>query len=173
MDDAWYNCLPRNPGFPLLQNRMKNYVLATILCFAVAASGCVGYSNKSSVTGPSSTGVAALMGNWVSAGASAIPSPATCTDFKWNPTEQTTTSAKGSFSASCAGDLKVAGTATGTLTNGVISWAANATATAPGNTSCAIALTGTAELGVESIRIPYSGSTCLGSVSGVEILNKK
>jgi len=34
-------------------------------------------------------------------------------------------------------------------------------------------LSGTAELGVDSIRIPYSGTTCLGTVSGVEILNKR
>jgi|SRR5829696_1879169 len=152
---------------------MKNSVLATILCFATAAAGCVGYSSKSSVTGPSSTGVAALMGNWVSTPASVIPSPSTCTDFKWNPTEQTSTSAKGSFSASCAGDLKVSGTATGTLSGSVISWAANGNAAAPGLSSCQILLAGTAELGVESIRIPYSGTTCLGPVSGVEILNKK
>jgi len=152
---------------------MKNCVLATILCFAAASSGCMGYSSKSEVTGPSATGVAALMGSWASTGASLIPSPSTCTDFKWNPTEQTPTSAKGSFSASCAGDLKVSGTATGTLANGVISWAANANAAAPGVTSCAILLAGTAELGVDSIRIPYSGTTCLGPVSGVEILNRK
>ena len=152
---------------------MKNCVLATILCFAAAASGCVGYSNKTSVTGPSGTGVAALMGNWASAGASAVPSPSTCTDFKWSPTEQTQSSAKGSFSASCAGDLKVAGTATGTLSSGTIKWDATANATAPGVPSCAIVLSGTAELGVESIRIPYAGTTCLGAVSGVEILNKR
>ena len=152
---------------------MKNSVLATILCFAAAAAGCVGYSNKTSATGPSSTAVAALMGNWASSSASVIPSPSTCTDFKWNPTEQTANSAKGSFSATCAGDLKVAGTATGTLTGSLINWSANGTATAPGMSACSILLTGTAELGVDSIRIPYSGSTCLGPVSGIEILNKK
>lgn len=151
---------------------MKNHALPTILCFALAASGCIGYSSKTSVTGPTATGVAALMGNWVSTGASLIPPPSTCTDFKWNPTEQTTNSAKGSFSASCAGDLKVSGTATGTMSGTGISWAANANATAPGLSSCVILLAGTAELGVESIRIPYSGTTCLGPVSGVEILNK-
>lgn len=151
---------------------MKNYVFATVLCVAVAASGCVGYSSKT-VTGPSGTGVAALMGNWVSAGASVIPSPSTCTDFKWNPTEQTASSAKGSFSATCAGDLKVSGTATGTLSGNVITWAANANAATPANPVCQVLLAGTAELGVESIRIPYSGTTCLGPVSGVEILNKK
>jgi hypothetical protein len=38
---------------------------------------------------------------------------------------------------------------------------------------CSITLTGTAELGTNSIRVPYSGSTCLGPVSGVQILTKK
>ena len=33
-------------------------------------------------------------------------------------------------------------------------------------------LTGTAEIGVDSIRVPYSGDTCLGKVSGVEVLRK-
>ena len=152
---------------------MKNCFLATILCFAAAAAGCVGYSSKTTTTGPSSTGVAALMGNWASTSASVIPAPATCTDFKWNPTEQTSNSATGSFSASCAGDLKVSGTATGTLSGSVINWAASANASSPAVSSCAIALSGTAELGVDSIRIPYSGNTCLGAVSGVEILNKR
>jgi hypothetical protein len=152
---------------------MKNYALATILCVAIAASGCVGYSNKTTMTAPGATAVAAMMGNWASSGASLIPSPSTCTDFKWNPTEQTSNSAKGSFSASCAGDLKVSGTATGTLSGNLISWAANANAATPAMATCAVLLAGTAELGVESIRIPYSGTTCLGPVSGVEILNKR
>ena len=151
---------------------MKNYLFAIVVSVALAASGCVGYESKTVTTGPSSTGVAALMGNWVSASANALPAPSTCTDFKWNPTEQTATSAKGSFSASCAGDLKVTGTATGTLSGTTISWAANANAATPSSPTCAILLAGTAELGVESIRIPYSGTTCLGPVSGVEILRR-
>lgn len=152
---------------------MKNCFFATLLCFAAAAAGCVGYSNKTTATGPSSAGVGALMGNWASAGASLIPAPSTCTDFKWSPTEQTSNSAKGSFSASCAGDLKVSGTATGTLTGSLIAWSATANATTPSLSACGITLTGTAELGVDSIRIPYSGNTCLGPVSGVEILDKR
>jgi hypothetical protein len=35
-----------------------------------------------------------------------------------------------------------------------------------------MALTGTGELGVDSIRIPYEGTTCLGKVSGVQTLKK-
>jgi hypothetical protein len=151
---------------------MKNYVFAIVVTISVAVSGCVGYQSKSTTTGPTAAGVNALMGNWTSATTSVIPAAASCTDFKWNATEQTPSSAKGSFSASCAGDLKVAGTATGTLSGSVISWAANANATAPGITSCAILLAGTAELGVDSIRVPYAGTTCLGPVSGVEILKR-
>ena len=151
---------------------MKNYVFAIVATISVAAaSGCVGYQSKTT-TAPTAAGVNALMGNWTSASASVIPAAASCTDFKWNATEQTSSSAKGSFSASCAGDLKVAGTATGTLNGTTINWAANANASAPGITSCAILLSGTAELGVDSIRVPYSGTTCLGPVSGVEILKR-
>jgi hypothetical protein len=151
---------------------MNKYVLAIALSCAAAASACVGYENRTSVPGPSGTTVASLMGNWVSA-SSVIPSASTCVDFKWNATEQTASSAKGSFSATCAGDLKLAGTAEGTLNGSVIAWKAAGKATAAGLPSCDITLDGTAELGTNSIRVPYSGDTCLGKVSGVEILNRK
>jgi hypothetical protein len=151
---------------------MKNYVFASALALAVAAAGCAGFEHTSTTTSPTVTGVSALMGNWASA-SSVIPSASTCSDFKWNVAEQTPTTAKGSFSATCAGDLKVAGTAQGMLAGSVISWSAVGTATAAGLPACAITLTGTAELGADSIRVPYSGDTCLGKVSGVEILNKK
>ncbi|CAN5457788.1 hypothetical protein BH23ACI1_BH23ACI1_10200 [soil metagenome] len=148
---------------------MKKIFLIAIL--TLAASGCVGFEHKSSATGPSAAGTNALMGTWTSA--SIIPSPTTCTDFKWTATEQTNTTAKGAFSATCAGELKLAGTAEGALTtSGTINWSAQGNATAPGLTSCGIALTGTAELTTNSIRIPYSGNTCLGAVSGVEVLTK-
>jgi hypothetical protein len=153
---------------------MKNYILAIVVAISVAAAGCTSFEHTSTTTSPSGTAVAALMGNWASATASSvIPSPSTCTDFKWNATEQTATEAKGSFSATCAGDLKVAGTASGTLTGTTITWSANGTATVVGQPACAVTLTGTAELGANSIRVPYTGNTCLGPVSGVEILNKK
>ena len=149
---------------------MKNVPLLLILSVAAAAAGCIGFERKSSVTGPSATGISALLGNWSSA--NLIPSPNACTDFKWNVTEQTATTAKGSFSASCTGDLKLSGTAQGTLSGGGISWTAQGIGSAPGLPSCAISLTGTAELGLDSIRVPYTGDTCLGKVSGTEILRR-
>jgi hypothetical protein len=137
-----------------------------------AASGCVGYENKTTAPTPAA-GVAALVGNWQSASTNIIPSPSSCTDFKWTPAQQSPTSAMGSFSATCAGGLKVSGTAAGTLNGSTVTWTANAVASTPEIPSCNVSLAGTAELGVNSIRVPYSGTTCLGPVSGVEVLNKK
>jgi len=149
---------------------MKNYIFATALALAVAAAGCTSFQH--STTSPSATGIAGLMGTWASASNAAIPSASSCADFKWSATEQTATSAKGSFSAACDGGLKLAGTAQGTLSGTVITWNAEGDATTAG-IACKVTLTGTAELGVNSIRVPYSGDTCLGKVSGVEVLNRK
>ena len=152
---------------------MKNFVFAALLSVsALAATGCIGFERKSSITGPSATGTNAFMGSWSSS--NLIPSPSACTDFKWDVTEQTATTAKGNFSATCAGELKLTGTAQGELTSAAsLKWSATGNATAPGLTSCAISLTGTAELQLDTIRIPYSGNTCLGTVSGVESIKKR
>jgi hypothetical protein len=152
---------------------MKNNFLVLIFSIstAVAASGCIGFERESTLTGPSAVSTSALLGNW--SAANLIPQANTCTDFKWNVSDQTNTTARGSFSATCAGDLKVSGTAEGSLTTaGKINWSAQGNATAPGLTSCGIALNGTAELGTDSIRIPYSGTTCLGAVSGTQVLTR-
>jgi hypothetical protein len=145
-----------------------------VVCLAVAASAaaCIGFERKSTVTGPSAVGIGALMGSWTSS--SIIPSPTSCTDFKWNVTEQTTATAKGAFTATCANDLKVTGTAQGTIhpSGSPINWSAEGTAVAPGLSSCKITLTGTAEIGTTTVRVPYSGDTCLGKVNGVETLKR-
>ena len=152
---------------------MKNRILAALLsASALVATGCIGFERKSTLTGPTAAGNGALLGNWSSG--NIIPSPDSCTDFKWNVTDQTATSANGNFSASCAGDLKLTGTAKGAFTtSATIEWSGTANATAPGLTSCVVSLAGTAELQVDSIRIPYTGDTCLGKVSGVEILKRR
>ena len=151
---------------------MKNRILIAIISLAAsAAMGCAGFEHRSSSTEPTVAGNNSLIGNWTSS--TLIPTPSTCTDFKWNVTEQTATAAKGSFSASCPGDLKFTGQAQGALTSPVqINWSATGNATGPGLTSCAITLTGTATIGTDSIIVPYDGTTCLGKVSGIETLKK-
>lgn len=151
---------------------MKNILTLSVSCMAaLAAAGCFGFERNSTVTAPTASGLNALMGNWTSS--NIIPSSSSCTDFKWNVTEQTANSARGAFSATCANDLKLAGTAQGTLNGSLVNWSAQGAATAAGLVSCAVSLSGTAELGVDSIRVPYSGETCLGRVSGVEVLRKQ
>jgi hypothetical protein len=151
---------------------MKNILtLGVSLVAVIGAIGCFGFERKSTVTGPSASGLSALMGNWTSS--NIIPSASSCTDFKWNVTEQTANSARGAFSATCSNNaLKLSGTAEGTLSGSLVNWKAAGKATAGDLVSCDISLEGTAELGVDSIRVPYSGQTCLGRVSGVEVLRK-
>jgi hypothetical protein len=151
---------------------MKNRLLMAAICMAASlAAGCAGFEHRSSSTEPSASGNNSLLGNWTSS--TLIPTPSTCTDFKWNVTEQTASTAKGSFSASCPGDLKFTGTAQGVMSTPTsINWSAAGNATGPGLTSCAITLTGTATLGTDSISVPYAGDTCLGKVSGIETLKK-
>ena len=122
---------------------MKNRFLVIVLAAASAVSACTSFEHKSSLSEPSIAGNNSLLGNWTSS--QLIPTPSTCTDFKWTVSEQTATSAKGSFSATCPNDLKFTGTAEGVLTSATtISWSADANATAPGLTSCALKLTGPA-----------------------------
>lgn len=145
-------------------------LLASLALLAALSAGCFEFERKST-TGPSSGGAAALLGSWTSG--SIVPQPGQCSDFKWDVTEQTGNSAAGSFSATCAGDLRISGTARGTLSGSTVTWSADAVASVPGLASCPITLNGTAELLVDSIRIPYAGTTCLGPVSGVETLKKR
>ena len=149
-------------------------MIACAVTACLAAAGCVGYESKTTTpNSPTSTSADALVGTWKSASTSIVPDPNSCTDFSWTPTQQSATSAVGSFTATCAGGLKASGTAGGTLSGTTITWSGQAIASTPEIPSCNVSLSGTAELGANSIRIPYSGNTCLGPVSGVEILNKK
>jgi hypothetical protein len=151
---------------------MKNLAqLAACLTVAVSAAACIGFERGKTPTAPSAAGVGSLMGSWTSS--SLIPTPTSCSEFKWNVTEQTGNTAKGSFSATCPGDLKLTGTAQGTLNGSTVEWTANAKGNAPGLTNCDVSLKGTAEIGVTTVRVPYSGDTCLGKVSGVETLSRR
>lgn len=148
----------------------KHAILAAVLSLACASAACFGYERRST-TAPSGTGVSALLGSWSSSGL--VPSASSCTDFRWDITEQTGNSASGTFSATCTGDLRVNGTARGTLTGSILNWSAQATASLATIANCPIALTGTAALVGDTIQVPYSGDTCIGKVSGVETLRRR
>ena len=152
---------------------MRNRVFSAVaLVCMFATTGCFSFEHKSNITGPAATGTTAFVGVWTSG--NIIPSPNACGDFKWSVTEQTSTTATGSFSATCAGGLKLSGVAEGKLTTPTsLEWKATGNATAADLPLCSISLTGSAELLADSIRVPYSGTTCLGPVQGVESLRKR
>jgi hypothetical protein len=114
------------------------------------------------------------MGTWASQALTA-PSKSSCTDFHWTIESQTASSISGTFSAQCAGQIAIAGTATGQLLSGTtVPISVDGTATMAGVAACNFSLTGTGTIedGANAMRIPYTGSTCLGPVSGTETLHR-
>ena len=153
---------------------MKHHAIAFVAAAALASAGCFEIFNKTAVANPSDVTVSLLGGVWSTSGSTAGTLAASCTNFTWSVTEQTSNSGSGTFGATCFGDMQVAGSASGTLSGNTLTWSAKATATVPGFPVCDVQLSGTATLaGTDTISIPYAGTTCVGAVSGTEILKKK
>jgi hypothetical protein len=146
---------------------MKRLTLVLAVAAALAGAACIDFTH--STTTPSSN-LQELAGTWASS--NIIPDPNSCTDFKWNVTEYTGSTAAGTFSGTCANGLHLEGTARGSLSGNLVNWTANGTASASNLASCPFSLTGTATLNGDTITVPYSGTTCLGAVSGTEVLKK-
>ena len=148
---------------------MRRY-LSFILVAAAASAACFKVSTSPS---PINSTSQLLGGTWVTV--QSIPGATlneSCTNFVWAVTEYTGSTAKGTFSARCFGNVDIAGSAQGTLSGINVTWSATATATIAGLPSCAISLSGVATLESDRIRIPYTGTTCLGPVSGTEIVRR-
>ena len=94
-----------------------------------------------------------------------------CSKFEWFVTSQTANAIAGDFSAICLGSISVTGTARGERNGSAVQVTVNGSAILPGIGHCTFSLssTGTIE-GNDALRLPYSGTTCLGPVSGVETL---
>jgi hypothetical protein len=152
---------------------MKRYAIAVVAAAALANAACFEFFNKTTVANPSDVTVSLLGGVWSTSSSTAGTLAASCTNFTWSVTESTSTSGSGNFGATCFGDMQVTGSASGTLSGSTLTWSAKATATVPGFPVCEVQLSGTATLVGDTISIPYAGSTCVGSVSGTEILKKK
>ena len=103
----------------------------------------------------------------------AIPSPGSCGNFQWQVTDSTSTSMSGNFSATCAGNIVVKGTANGTLVGTTVPLTITGTATYAGAISCDFSLSGTGLIeNNDTLTIPYSGTTCFGPVFGTQRLHK-
>jgi hypothetical protein len=142
------------------------WVFVTIVALA---SGCIdplGTAPSPAIASPAS---AALLGSWSSM--STVTSD-TCQDFHWVVTEAEADTAAGTFTATCFGGMPASGTAHGTVSASSLTWTATAIVTASTQSSCAISLIGTAQVGQDEIGLVYTGTTCLGDTSGRETLKK-
>lgn len=154
--------------------RIQTTGLIVAVGLAVAAMACVETKHE----GPTSpTEVAKLLstGNWTSAAtvASTALNPSSCGNLEWKIATMTSTFASGTFKATCGGGLTLEGKAEGTLSGLTANLKADGTVTGTG-ISCPFALTGTAvPEGLDAVRVNYSGTTCLGPVSGSEVLKKR
>ena len=165
----------------------RTIALSVVLAASVLAAGCA-FEHTATMLAPSSAGPAnttgtgsasapatpSLVGLWVSNALPTLPSPSSCGDFRYEITSQTPTSVAGTFTAVCGGGLMASGSATGQLNGNSVPLTATGTASMPGIPSCAFSLTATGSIedGGKTLRIPYSGTTCLGPVSGTEGLRK-
>jgi hypothetical protein len=149
---------------------MKSRLLAAAVLLSAAGAGCTNMFGETR-TGPSNVTPEMLGGSWASI-ATETKLPATCTKFVWNVTSVTEQTATGSFTATCKGDVQIAGTATGTLSDKTLTWSATATALAPADPDCEVALSGSGTFEGFQMRIPFTGTTCAGEVNGAEILRK-
>lgn len=149
---------------------MKRY-LSVIFLAALASTACFKVTTSPS---PLNSTSQLLGGTWITV--ESIPGATlneSCTNFRWAVSEYDVQTAKGTFSAKCYGQVDIAGSAQGTLNGVNVNWSATATATIPGNpATCTISLSGVATLETDKIRIPYSGTTCMGPVSGTEVVRR-
>jgi len=152
---------------------MKLLRTALIITVAVSSTACVDMFKNifSSPTEPSKTGdVRSYLGTW--AGPAITPVAQSCGGIQWKVTSQTGGQASGEFSATCADDVKLAGTMTATHGETSIPWAATGTAT-KGTATCSFSMTGTGTFqGTSNILVNYAGTSCNGPVSGSETIKR-
>jgi hypothetical protein len=151
---------------------MKKKTLFSLVALAVVlAAGCSRLFSFQNKTSPTSSSPSLSSGPWASV-ASSTSLVDTCTNFRWMVGDVTDGKGSGTFSATCLGTMQVSGTANGTINGNDVTWTATATGISPDGTACPISLTGTATFDGAQFRIPYTGTTCVGPVSGTEILRK-
>lgn len=156
--------------------------LVLSLVVALAGAACDFFTKENSPTAPTSgsgSGSSSLrldsfVGSWASA-TIAPPSATSCGNLTYTVTAVTPTAANVSFTATCAGNLQVSGTGTGTLNAASLNWTAQGTVS-QGGVTCPFSFqnaSNTATPEGTAIRVTYNGTVCGVSVSGSELLNKK
>jgi hypothetical protein len=166
---------------------MRKVLTAAAVLFVAVSVGCA-FEHSSTPVGPSPTSGSGgnnpspppgsggptplITGIWTSDNLPAVPT--NCGSFQYEIQSQTATSISGTFMAVCDGGLTVSASAHGTLNGTAVTITVNGVANLGGVLGCSFTLTrnGTIEDGGNTLRLPYSGTTCLGPVTGTEVLHR-
>jgi hypothetical protein len=145
---------------------------AASLLFALGAGACAGFESHSSIVAPTeAAAIASMLGTWSSQSIGDIANG--CSNFQWKITAQSDDALSGEFSATCANGISGSGVANGRLNGGDVEFTVTGTANIANVASCPFSLNGVAHVvSSNEIRAPYSGSTCLGPISGEETLRR-
>ena len=142
---------------------------------AILATGCVEHSNTvdmpGSTTSPSGTSTGpSLIGLYTTATQSA---GSTCQNFQFQITSQTANSIGGTFAATCAG-YPINGNASGTMNGNNVTINVSGAGSVSGVAVCPFQLTSNATIqdNGNTIVLPYTGTTCLGPISGTQTLHR-
>ena len=152
---------------------------AAAAAFALACAlttGCDLLSKKDKTpTSPTSptptTTVDAFAGTWSSITPSTPPTG--CGNLKYTVTPTGTTTANVTFAATCAGNIAVTGSGSGTLSGSTINWTANGLV-GQGGVNCPFTFTNSKATldAAGQIVVTYTGTICGIPVSGTETVKK-
>ena len=152
---------------------------AAAAAFALACAlttGCDLLSKKDKTpTSPTSptptTTVDAFAGTWSSITPSTPPTG--CGNLKYTVTPTGTTTANVTFAATCAGNIAVTGSGSGTLSGSTINWTANGLV-GQGGVNCPFTFTNSKATldAARQIVVTYTGTICGIPVSGTETVKK-
>jgi len=162
--------------------KSRSSVAAAFILACALAAGCDMFSNtsKDSTTTPTSpttpstpsASLDSFAGTWQSVTASTPPTG--CGNLKYTVTPTTTSSANVSFTATCASNISVTGSGSGTLSGSAINWSASGLVS-QGGVNCPFTFNnGKATLAADgtTIAVTYSGTVCGIPVSGTENVKK-
>ena len=149
--------------------RYPRRITSVIAAMTILLAGCELTTETTSPTSLSSlanllTGQLSSLSSGSGAGSDA------CSDFAWSVSQESATTYSGAFGATCTGGVTLDGTATGVLVGDELNVTVIGVALLEGGGSCPFTLTGTARLEGSNIRIDYTGTTCIGTISGTELL---
>ena len=144
---------------------MGRRTVTTLLAAITILTGGCDLQRASSPTS-SSDQLEGYLGRWRSADLQQVTDA--CQDFDWSLAPDGD-SLSGTFSANCDGIL-LTGDGTGQLSGDTLQLSVSGLATTPQGLTCAFQLTGVARLQGNTIRVDYAGSTCIGPLTGTELL---